>query len=65
MGTFLSNAAKTVTFVILKNSHFLLARSLAHDSMMLVLLSRLLIFVKLSVVTTGSDLSNSEIFSCA
>ena len=61
----LSNAAKIVTFISLKKFHFVFAGSLVHYSMTSVLLSRFLISVISSVVTTSLDVSKSVLCSCA
>ena len=65
MGTFLSNAAKIVTFVSRYNFHLVWVRSHLQKSMISVSLTSFLISIKFSVVATNLERSNSVNFSCA
>ena len=56
---------KSVTFVSLQICRFVLVRSLVHDSITSVLLSRIFNFVKSSVVATCLDCPSSVFPSCA
>ena len=62
MRTSFRKAAKLVTFVKVKTFHSEFARSIVHNSLTSVLLSRFLIFVKNSSVATNWDRSNSVFF---